>query len=676
MVWILIGLGFHSATADTVVDLASVSESGTTVHAVAPASRQHTWWFPEGVSQLVLPVSGGVHCAWPSSPMAALLRRHSSWDLKELPLVGVRYGDRMLAVMVPWPHYAELVFADRVGIRFKFPVDRNNVTPCDLHLRWTDLQPLSVAREFRDWREHGEDIGALPRPRSLSAKKAIRPEVGMLPGAPHFYLWGPSGFSRHDVRRQSWVAFAQEIEKARPGTVLAGLRERFSAEEKSSLTELAAADWPLGYLTVAVAAAIDRGLLPPLLQGAEEANFTLAFQRNRLLFYEALKSYLAPPEQWGDGLSIPLLESLSRAGIDHGLLVMSDLYGSSARPEVVSRARELGFLVGPYDSYHSVHSPAALPDDTWETAQFDQFAFESGRVVKAPGRRQSGFKGRGFHLAPTAAWPYVRKRVQLVRERNDYSAWFIDCDATAECFDDYHPLHPGTRVDDTQSRRHRLRWLIEEQGLVVGSEGGSVLFSDVIHFGHGVHTPYIGHLHPGFRDRESPYYLGRHWPPDSPEQSFKPVPLPEGLRLPYFDPTLRIPLYQAAIGDQVIATHHWSFDSLKLSNLAKTRALLEILYAVPPMYHLNREMWPKRKEAILHHVSFWGPLHRFVALRPLSSFTWLTEDRMVQQTAFGSGETKVSVTVNFDANAWEDLPPLSARVSGIAELEGRIYTTR
>ena len=80
-------------------------------------------------------------------------------------------------------------------------------------------------------------------------------------------------------------------------------------------------------------------------------------------------------------------------------------------------------------------------------------------MIKEAGRRQGGFKGRGFHLAPQAAWPYVRRRVDGILANNSYSAWFVDCDATAECFDDYTPGRPATRVDDMRFRRDRLRWL-------------------------------------------------------------------------------------------------------------------------------------------------------------------------------------------------------------------------
>ena len=75
-----------------------------------------------------------------------------------------------MAIIVPWPHYAELVVGDRVGVRFKFPAGRTNVTPCEIVARWCDNDPLAVAQAFRDWRTSTKNLGAIPRPRSLLAK--------------------------------------------------------------------------------------------------------------------------------------------------------------------------------------------------------------------------------------------------------------------------------------------------------------------------------------------------------------------------------------------------------------------------------------------------------------------------------------------------------------------------
>lgn len=493
-------------------------------------------------------------------------------------------------------------------------------------------------------------------------------------GAPHFYLWGPAMFSRHDVERQKWIPLARALRDAPVGSLRETLRSLFPKDAQQALDELAGAQWPMNYLTLSVAQAIEQAMGDPRLLGlAAATDKSEIVEKNRQALAQDLAEFVQPPRSWGDGFSITLLEEIHEAGIGRALLLLSDLYEDTVRPDVTKRAQELGYVVGPYDSYHSVHSPNAHPDQTWETAQFDEAAFRNGRIIKAEGERQGGFKNRGFHLAPAAAWPYVQERVATLLDRNGYLAWFVDCDATAECFDDFNPLHPATRVEDIQLRRSRLGWLEEDQRLLVGSEGGSALFSDVIHFGHGPQTPYLAHLDPAFRDEKSPHFLGRHRPSDTPAISFKPIPLPPSLRTPYFGPRVRIPLYRAALGDEVIVSHHWSFDSLKLSDVETTRALMEVLYMVPPMYHVNRETWPKRREKIVRHVSFWSPLHEHLAAAPLTRFEWLTDDRMVQRTTFLTASGEVTLSVNFSDRSQAGFPPLSATVQGNVPFPSRFY---
>ena len=344
------------------------------------------------------------------------------------------------------------------------------------------------------------------------------------------------------------------------------------------------------------------------------------------------------------------------------LLVLGGLSARSPSPDVSACAEELGYLIGPYDSYHSIHSPEA--SGTWDTAQFDLIAYKKGRVINADGTGNSGFMGRGYHFSPKAAWPYVKKRVDGILGQTSYSTWFVDCDATAECFDDYSNNHPATKSDDAMVRRQRLEWLEKERQMVVGSEAGSVLFADVIHYGHGVHTPYIGHLDPAFKDQDSKHFLGPYWPSDMPEKFFRPATVPPTVRSPYFDPTVRIPLYQAALGDEVIATHHWIFGSSKFTDIEQVRELMEILYMVPPMYHLNRETWPKQRKHILKHLEFWAPLHRELAPAPLTGFEYLSKDRLIQRTTYSSSRGEVSITVNFGEDTQVGYPPLSATVSG------------
>ncbi len=651
-----------------------VRDTPTSFRSEVGESGEVTWWLPSDADEFVLPISAGVVVDAKDAELMDWLRKGSPWSLTQLPAFGMCFGDRTLVVIVPWPQYAELVVEQRIGVRFSFPKGRRNAPSSELVAVWRGREPLEVAHAFREWRVTSAETGVVPRPRPLTEKVQRLPSVSRLFGAPHFYLWGPALFSRHDVDRGQWIAFAKSLRDA-PADGLAGRAvASFRDDQRAALRELAAADHPLSYLTTQVAAGVERSLMDrTVLKLPESMPLAEVIRQTRKSLAAEFSPFVHDPATWGDGASLPMLDALRDAGVDRAVLLLSDLYRQSLRPDVAARANELGFLFGLYDSYHSVHSPDAKPDDTWETAQFDRAAFDQGRVLNADGSGHGGFRKRGFHFSPAAAWPYMKDRVNSLTSQVPYSAWFIDCDATAECFDDFNPLHTASRADDLTARRQRLRWLESDQRLVVGSEDGSALFADVLHFGHGVQTPYLGHLAPEFRDPKSPHFLGRHWPPDTPAQSFKAIPVVPSLVRPYFDPRSRIPLYQAAMGDEVVVSHHWSFDSLKFSDVAATRELLEILYLVPPLYHINRESWPQRREQILRHVAFWSPLHRELATSRLARFEWLSDDRLLQRTTFQHRSGDVTVTVNFSDAEQSTYPSFSATIAGPLPLRHSVY---
>ena len=114
---------------EKLVAIEAVGPGSQWLEAKAGGRRQLTWWFPEGASMLYLPISGGIQIDWRQRDRWPFLQHRSPWDLRELPLIGVQYGDRTLAVIIPWPHYASLVLKNRIGIRFSYPEGRNNVDP-------------------------------------------------------------------------------------------------------------------------------------------------------------------------------------------------------------------------------------------------------------------------------------------------------------------------------------------------------------------------------------------------------------------------------------------------------------------------------------------------------------------------------------------------------------------
>ncbi|GAF90602.1 unnamed protein product, partial [marine sediment metagenome] len=191
--------------------------------------------------------------------------------------------------------------------------------------------------------------------------------------------------------------------------------------------------------------------------------------------------------------------------------------------------------------------------------------------------------------------------------------------------------HPTTAEDDANARLDRMAWIRDTFGLVIGSERGAAFAAPVVHFAHGMTTGAFGSWGDDelTKDKESPYYLGGWWPPDGPAVFVKQVPLRPHYYTFHYDPAYRLPLYQTVFHDSLIATHHWGRHSLKFSDQVGTVALTELLYGVPPLYHMNLAEFEKHGERIKAHYAFFSPLHRQIGALPMTDFEWLSADRMV-----------------------------------------------
>src|SRR5262245_3792296 len=76
--------------------------------AAAGDSDELIWWFPPKADAFVIPISAGVLVERTNEALMGWFKEGSPWDLSKLPVVGARYKDRTMVVIIPWPHYAEL----------------------------------------------------------------------------------------------------------------------------------------------------------------------------------------------------------------------------------------------------------------------------------------------------------------------------------------------------------------------------------------------------------------------------------------------------------------------------------------------------------------------------------------------------------------------------------------
>ena len=582
-----------------------------------------------------------------------------------MPFWGLDLGERTLTYILTNPFNNQILFrkteTSDLGMQVSHAFTPNwERKTYGVRLSLGTASPIEPAKHYRQWMiDKGKFV-------SFAEKIEKVPEAEKLLGAAHVYLWGGKLLSQYDVT--DWKAFATRL--SGDGKIAKQIGTQLNTETQKAIREIDQSAHSSNYSRSVVSRAISEQLEKPdfynpsiwteipltseteklISRDVSTLSLPEVYRRNCLLLYAAFPDTLRHQDEWGDGFSVKMLERFAESGLDRLWLGVDSWQDGFRHPTAVTKARELGYLVGPYDSYHSIHHPNEK--DTWETAQFDLSLYETGAIVNADGTKNRGFKKKGYHLSPIVAQPYVEDRVDgiVAQMPADFNSWFIDCDAYGELFDDYSVTHPATQVDDMNARLARIAWIRDTYNMVVGSEGGAAYAAATLHFAHGMMVPVIGWGDPDMTEKTSPYYISGYWPPEGPAIHIKQVPLKPNYLYLYYDPRFRLPLYQIVFHDSVVTTNHWGSGSLKFENAIETLALLELLYNVPPLYHLNMAEFSKHQAWIKRHYAFFSPLHRQVGGQAMTDFEWLSDDKQIQRTEFGD---VVEIFANFGAGAFE-----------------------
>ncbi len=552
-----------------------------------------------------------------------------------LPLWGMDHGGFTLNWLLTNPYNNRLRWLpdQALSVAHEFTA-LDPGAPMTLVLHLGDADPLAGAKRYRRWLiEQG-------RYEPLADKLRQTPEAEKLLGASHIYLWGNDLLALKDVR--DWPQLIQQLR----GHELKALLDKEAAK------------------VLAQSTAPNRFEQTVLLRGLNAAINTQARRSwqvaepdmTRLAArYGELRSELAvafagglsdTPETWGSAV----IQTLGNASLPRLLVTLGEGWeGGLWHSEAIRAGVDAGFLMAPYDSYETALSATENPD--WTTAHLGSKAYRDCAIVLKGGKLKTGFQQSGYYTDPRCVRPLLESRVKAVQAKAGFNAWFLDAYATSMVFDSYRDSAPMTQAQNAQGNIDASRWLNTKLKLPAGSEDGNAITAQGIVFAHGMQTPVIGWGDQLMtQDKQSPYYVGNWYPPEQPTVFFKPVPLREPLRTIHFDPSLRLPLYQAVFHGSVITTHHWLFDSLKLSNVQVENELTQLLYNVPPLYHLSASTVKQRLPVIKRQDRFFRPLHQRLATQAMTGFRWLTADRWVQETRFTDGTRLVA---NFAAGSRE-----------------------
>lgn len=617
---------------------------------------------------LLLPISEGYYVAADDARWRSALdgdERSGNEDLS-LPLWGLDHGRYTLHWLLTNPFNNRLRFkAETGGLGLALSHEFTRLAPetpmeMVLHLAGPDL--LAGAKRYR------RELIQRKQFRPLAEKILDTPSAAKLIGATHLYLWDNGLIGTKDVR--DWPGMLTRLRSA------PGLPERMRAAFDTEIAELirAASPTPPAYQQRAIVNAFNAALthLARAEWQKQEVDPTAIVSAHKLLREQAVVAFgpvLGPdPAQWGASLSPSTFTALKSAGLDYLWIGLGDGWeGGLWRPEAVRAAAAQGYLIGPYDSYETAILPGERPD--WATAQLGRDAYDKCGVIKSDGTVTAGFQRTGHYTNSRCVTPILKARIPALARAASYNSWFLDVYATGMVFDDYRPGATMTMSENATANMAAMRWVSETHQLPMGSEGGNAINAAGTIFAHGMETPGFGWGDVELRkDAKSPFFLGGWYPPHAPSVFFKPVPLKEPYRGLYFDPSTRLPLYQAVFHDAVIVSHHWAFDQLKLVNVAATRALTQQLYNVPALFHLSESTLAERVPAIARYDAFFRPLHQRLALQPMTGFSWLSEDRLLQRTSFADG-TQLVANFSTAARTFDGVPLPAESVTAITSGE-------
>ncbi|MDM5188224.1 glycoside hydrolase [Bacillus sp. DX4.1] len=548
----------------------------------------------------------------------------------------------------------------KIGFDFihEFPtINKNKVYSFQLYV--TDNNAVDIAKLYKsNIVEKGEF-------KTLQEKAKQNKQIEKLYGAAHFYFWNQDSLSQSNI---DWPKLKQQMnsplfewikELIQKYSKEPGELNVFDQVNRQDFIDKYQKNVILRYINEALGMKelykevifqkVDETASELLEKGIGHLTQTELYTLNKHLLKSILGDTVDDIEKWGSADGTNVLKEMNEAGINHAWVGLPNWEQGFIQPEFVKRAEKMGYLVGPYDSYHSIHEKG---DKNWNTASFkDPSLFEEATVSRKNGEKIQGFLGRGRKLNPTLSLPSVKERVGgILNNGVAFNSWFIDCDATGEIYDDYSPNHITTQEQDLKARLARMDYIAKEKSMVVGSEGGNDFASEVIAFAHGIETPVIKWDDEDMRkNKTSPYYVGGYWSPNQnvPEKYAKQVPIKEEYKQVYLNPVYSLPLYKLVYNDSVITTHHWEWGSLKIEDEVGNRMLNELLYNVPPLYHLDQVEWKKHKKAITHHLKTWEAFHEKAVRQEMTDFVYLSKDKLIQSATYGKD---LKVIVNFSGN--------------------------
>lgn len=552
-----------------------------------------------------------------------------------------------------------LIFDTEDGIKFSFKHEFpsiNKYKKYGFKIYVTDKNVTDISKVYRNYLIENNKF------KTLKDKESENENIKKLYGAPHIYFWNSRVISEDNVDWKNlknnfpndlkmWIKKLLK-EKVEDGEELLNVFDEIEKEEfvskylKNKFIKVLSEITKLReFYNERVFENLDKDF-EKYINNIENLNELEVIDLNKKLLKLKLGDIVDPVEKWSNSVTIDLLNDFKKSGLSNLWIGFDSWENGFIKPEFVDMANNFGYLIGTYDSYHSIHKPGA---EKWITAKFeDENLYEDATVTNKNGEKIQGFNGVGRKLNPTLALPSVKNRVNLILDTGlKFNSWFLDTDGTGEIYDDYSKNHITTEKDDIDARIERIKYLSNEKNMIVGTEGGNDFVNQYVAFAHGIELPAFAWMDKDMsKNKESKYYVGNYYAPNGgvAKMFSQQIPLKDYFKNIFLNNKYNIPLYKLVYNDSVITTYWWGWGTLKFVDDIETRMMNEILYNIPPLYHVDDEEWKKYKDVIVNHSKVWSDFSKKVINKEMTKFERIDEEGNVQMTQYGDD---IKILANF-----------------------------
>jgi hypothetical protein len=321
-------------------------------------------------------------------------------------------------------------------------------------------------------------------------------------------------------------------------------------------------------------------------------------------------------------------DNLLKYGLDRAIYSVNAW--ETSLPTLIDTLNSEGFLTSRYDIFTDVWPDSVYPGEGYRTE-----GFPDDVIVKKNGNFQEGWLAyvdgnpfQGYVLCSETHAEYALEKISADLTVNHYNCRFIDVELASGLKECYSTVHPVTRKTDAQARVKALNSVKNDLNLVTGVEEARDFAFPVADYGEGTMTinPQVG--------------AGYDWstPIDTIGNYYKQKNL---------NPAIRVPLHGLVYHDVHIPTWYTGDGVSKVPSLWDDKDLFNILYASMPLFMPpNKSYWNANFEKFLTSYHLISSITRNVAFDEMTTHSFLSADKNIQQTEFSSGW---KVTVNFDS---------------------------